>query len=81
MLNTLNAFVASLLRYRGKLVFQMMFGAIRSMINTREILKMRLKRKWTQCLKSSLGRTCKILAKKDRWIYNKLLRICHRHLS
>jgi hypothetical protein len=44
-LNTLDAFVASLLRYRGKLVFQMMLGATRSVIDTRETLKMRLKRK------------------------------------
>jgi hypothetical protein len=44
-LNTLDAFMASLLRYRGKLVFQMMLGTTRSMIDTRETLKMRLKRK------------------------------------
>jgi hypothetical protein len=44
-LNTLDAFVASLLRCRGKLVFQMMLGATRSVIDTRETLKMRLKRK------------------------------------
>jgi hypothetical protein len=44
-LNTLDAFVASLLRCHGKLVFQMMLGAIRSVIDTRETLKMRLKRK------------------------------------
>jgi hypothetical protein len=45
MLNTLDAFVALLLRCCGKLVFQMMLGATRSVIDTREILKMRLKRK------------------------------------
>jgi hypothetical protein len=45
MLNTLDAFVALLLRCRGKLVFQMMLGATRSVIDTRETLKMRLKRK------------------------------------
>jgi hypothetical protein len=39
-LNTLDAFVASLLRCRGKLVFQMMLGATRSLIDTRETLKM-----------------------------------------
>jgi hypothetical protein len=39
-LNTLDAFVVSLLRCRGKLVFQMMVGAIRSMIDARETLKM-----------------------------------------
>jgi hypothetical protein len=39
-LNTLDAFMASLLRYRGKLVFQMMLGATRSVIDTRETLKM-----------------------------------------
>jgi hypothetical protein len=39
-LNTLDAFVPSLLRYRGKLVFQMMLGAIRSVIDIRETLKM-----------------------------------------
>jgi hypothetical protein len=44
-LNTLDAFVASLLRCRGKLVFQMILGARRSVIDTRESLKMRLKRK------------------------------------
>jgi hypothetical protein len=44
-LNTLDAFVASLLRCRRKLVFQMMLGATRSVIDTRESLKMRLKRK------------------------------------
>jgi hypothetical protein len=44
-LNTLDAFVASLLRCRGKLVFQMVLGATRSVIDTRETLKMRLKRK------------------------------------
>jgi hypothetical protein len=44
-LNTLDAFVASLLRCHRKLVFQMMLGAIRSVIDTRESLKMRLKRK------------------------------------
>jgi hypothetical protein len=44
-LNTLDAFVASLLRCRGKLVFQMMLGATRSVIDTRETLKMQLKRK------------------------------------
>jgi hypothetical protein len=43
--NTLDAFVASLLRCHGKLVFQMMLGATRSVIDTREILKMQLKRK------------------------------------
>jgi hypothetical protein len=40
MLNTLDAFMASLLRCRGKLVFQMMLGATRSVIDTRETLKM-----------------------------------------
>jgi hypothetical protein len=40
MLNTLDAFMVSLLRCRGKLVFQMMLGAIRSVIDTRESLKM-----------------------------------------
>jgi hypothetical protein len=45
MLNTLDAFVASLLRCRGKLIFQMMLGARRSVIDTRESLKMQLKRK------------------------------------
>jgi hypothetical protein len=44
-LNTLDAFMASLLRCRGKLVFQRMLEATRSMIDTRETLKMRLKRK------------------------------------
>jgi hypothetical protein len=44
-LNTLDAFVASLLRCCGKLVFQMMLGATRSVIDTRETLKIRLKRK------------------------------------
>jgi hypothetical protein len=44
-LNTLGAFVVSLLRCREKLVFQMILGAIRSVIDTRETLKMRLKRK------------------------------------
>jgi hypothetical protein len=44
-LNTLNVFVASLLRYRGKLVSQKMSGAIRSGIDTRKTLKIRLKRK------------------------------------
>jgi hypothetical protein len=44
-LNTLDAFMASLLRCRGKLVFQMMLVAIKSVIDTRETLKMRLKRK------------------------------------
>jgi hypothetical protein len=44
-LNTLDAFVTSLLRCREKLVFQMMLGATRSVIDTRETLKMRLKRK------------------------------------
>jgi hypothetical protein len=39
-LNTLDTFVASLLRCHGKLVFQMMLGATRSMIDTRETLKM-----------------------------------------
>jgi hypothetical protein len=39
MLNTLDAFMALLLRCRGKLVFQMMLRDIR------ETLKMRLKRK------------------------------------
>jgi hypothetical protein len=45
MLNTLDAFVASLVRFRGKSVFQMMLGATRSVIDTRETLKRRLKRK------------------------------------
>jgi hypothetical protein len=44
-LNTLDAFVVSLLRYHGKLVFQMLLGSTRSMVDTRETLKMRLKRK------------------------------------
>jgi hypothetical protein len=44
-LNTQDAFLASVLRCRGKLAFQMMLGAIRSVIDTREILKMRLNRK------------------------------------
>jgi hypothetical protein len=39
-LNTLDAFVASLLRCHEKLVFQMMLGTKRSMIDTRETLKM-----------------------------------------
>jgi hypothetical protein len=39
-LNTLDAFMASLLRCRGKLVFQMMLGAKRSVIDIRETLKM-----------------------------------------
>jgi hypothetical protein len=39
-LNTLDAFVASLLRCRGKLVFQMMLGAKRSVIDIRKTLKM-----------------------------------------
>jgi hypothetical protein len=39
-LNTLDTFVALLLRCRGKLVFQMMLGATRSVIDTRETLKM-----------------------------------------
>jgi hypothetical protein len=43
-LNTLNAFMASLLKCRGKLIFQMMLGAIRSVIDTRETLKIRLKK-------------------------------------
>jgi hypothetical protein len=37
--------VASLLRCRRKLVFQMMLGGTRIVIDTRETLKMRLKRK------------------------------------
>jgi hypothetical protein len=45
MLNTLDTFMASLLRCRGKLVFQMMLGATRGVIDTRETLKMQLKRK------------------------------------
>jgi hypothetical protein len=44
-LNILDAFMASLLRCRGKLVFQMMLGATRIVIDTRETLKMQLKRK------------------------------------
>jgi hypothetical protein len=40
MLNTLDAFIASLLRCRGKLIFQMMLGATRSVVDTRETLKM-----------------------------------------
>jgi hypothetical protein len=39
-LNTLDAFVASLLRCHRKLGFQMMLGATRSVIDTRETLKM-----------------------------------------
>jgi hypothetical protein len=39
-LNTLDAFMASLLRCRGKLVFQMMLGATRSVIDIRGTLKM-----------------------------------------
>jgi hypothetical protein len=39
-LNTLDAFVDSLLRCHEKLVFQMMLGATRSVIDTREILKL-----------------------------------------
>jgi hypothetical protein len=39
-LNKLDAFVASLLRCRAKLVFQMMLGAMRSVIDIRETLKM-----------------------------------------
>jgi hypothetical protein len=39
-LNTLDVFMASLLRCRGKLVFQMMLGATRRVIDTRETLKM-----------------------------------------
>jgi hypothetical protein len=45
MLNTLDAFVASLLRCHRKLVFQMMLEATRCVIDTRETLKMQLKRK------------------------------------
>jgi hypothetical protein len=47
MLNTLDAFAVAFLRCHGKLVFQMMLGATRSMIDTREreTLKMGLKRK------------------------------------
>jgi hypothetical protein len=45
MLNSLDAFVVSLLRCRENLVFQIMLGATRSVIDTRETLKMRLKRK------------------------------------
>jgi hypothetical protein len=44
-LNTLDTFIALLLRCHRKLVSQMMLGAIRSVIDTRETLKMRLKRK------------------------------------
>jgi hypothetical protein len=44
-LNTLDTFMASLLRCRGKFVSQKMSGAIRSGIDTRKTLKMRLKRK------------------------------------
>jgi hypothetical protein len=44
-LNTLDAFVASLLRCRGKLVSQMILGDTRNVIDTRETLMMRLKRK------------------------------------
>jgi hypothetical protein len=44
-LNTLDTFMASLLRCRGKFVFQMKLEATRSMIDTRETLNMRLKRK------------------------------------
>jgi hypothetical protein len=80
-LNTLDAFVASLLRCHRKLVFQMMLGAIRSVIDTRESLKMRLKRKLTQCLRPSLGHTCEVLPKKDHWSYGKLLRIHRRRLT
>jgi hypothetical protein len=43
-LNTLDAFMVSLLRCRG-MVFQMMLGGIRSMIDTRETLKMLFNRK------------------------------------
>jgi hypothetical protein len=43
MLNTLEEFVVSLLRCRGKLVFQIVLGATRSVIDTRETLKMRLR--------------------------------------
>jgi hypothetical protein len=39
-LNTLDAFMASLLRCHRKLVFQMMLGAIRSVIDIRKTLKM-----------------------------------------
>jgi hypothetical protein len=39
-LNTLDVFVASLLRCCGKMDFQMLLGATRSMIDTRETLKM-----------------------------------------
>jgi hypothetical protein len=38
-LNRLDTFVASLLRCRGKLVFQMILGATRSVIDTGETLK------------------------------------------
>jgi uncharacterized HAD superfamily protein len=41
----LDAFMESFLRCHGKLVFQIMLGATRSVIDTREILKMGLKRK------------------------------------
>jgi hypothetical protein len=44
-LNTLDAFVASLLRCCEKLLFQMMLGATKSVIDTRESLNMQLKRK------------------------------------
>jgi hypothetical protein len=44
-LNTLDAFVVSLLICCRKLVFQMMLGATRSVIDTRETLKMWLKGK------------------------------------
>jgi hypothetical protein len=40
ILNTLDTFRASLLRCRGKLVLQMMLRATRSVIDTRETLKM-----------------------------------------
>jgi hypothetical protein len=39
-LNTLDAFVASLLRCRGKLVFQMMLGATRSVIDEEKMNSM-----------------------------------------
>jgi hypothetical protein len=45
MLNPLDAFVVSLLRCHGKLVFQMMLGAKRSVIDTEETLNMQLKKK------------------------------------
>jgi hypothetical protein len=45
MLNPLDAFVVSLLRCHRKLVFQMMLGAKRSVIDTEETLKMQLKKK------------------------------------